>query len=528
MISKVQIFRFLVFVAVLFSATFTYAADEVLASSESKEVELLGDSAEGEDGQEAVEEEEKEPTIEDLFPVLKESFLFTFSGDNTDLDHTDELYVAQKAKLDTLLKVAPIQERDVVNVVATTSFDIYMSFLTNLSISSAYNLREKFLLDYPEVDPAQVKSYYYCNPWMRVADKLEADAPDFVEREDILDIMRSNDNPYAIEYLLKALYSSSVDAWLFIDQAMSDITRYGLIFIDRDGLEQVAPIYLNDSSSIAERLPEDEDLAAVRESFDSIYLSTEDILVNEEYFRAILEVEEEEVDEETPADSDFSDGDSLEVPTVLSVAEDVIEDEVEDPKIAVLALKTNMLFDLVSLINAEIEVPIGEKFSIAGEWIFPWWIMDNSSSSSRRNRAQTLTGTIEARWWLGNRDERARLTHWFVGAYGSMGVYDFEYDHIGYQSEKKYYNVGLSVGYAHQVAKRLRLEYSLGVGYMQTRFNKYEAVWSDVDSEWKAMRTDSGSLGWFGPTRAKVSLSVAINKASSKMKSRANSIELER
>ena len=37
------------------------------------------------------------------------------------------------------------------------------------------------------------------------------------------------------------------------------------------------------------------------------------------------------------------------------------------------ALKTNLLLDAVTAVNAEIEFPIGKHFSILVEDIFPWW-----------------------------------------------------------------------------------------------------------------------------------------------------------
>ena len=39
----------------------------------------------------------------------------------------------------------------------------------------------------------------------------------------------------------------------------------------------------------------------------------------------------------------------------------------------IIALKTNLLYDLITALNFEIEIPIGNKFSIAVEDVFPWW-----------------------------------------------------------------------------------------------------------------------------------------------------------
>ena len=37
------------------------------------------------------------------------------------------------------------------------------------------------------------------------------------------------------------------------------------------------------------------------------------------------------------------------------------------------AIKTNLLYDALSAVNLEIEVPVGKRWSVAAEGIFPWW-----------------------------------------------------------------------------------------------------------------------------------------------------------
>ena len=59
------------------------------------------------------------------------------------------------------------------------------------------------------------------------------------------------------------------------------------------------------------------------------------------------------------------------------------------------ALKTNLLFDLLSGLNVEVEVPIGKHFSLAGEWIFPWWLWEK-----KQYALEILNGNLELRYWL--------------------------------------------------------------------------------------------------------------------------------
>ena len=176
------------------------------------------------------------------------------------------------------------------------------------------------------------------------------------------------------------------------------------------------------------------------------------------------------------------------------------------------AIKTNLLFDVISLVNVELEVPIGKRWSIAGEWIFPWWTWDKDPADNKRNRIQLLNGTIEGRYWFGKREERPQMTGWFAGLYVGGGLYDFEYKAKGYQGES-YIMSGLSGGYAHTINKSgcLRMEYSLGVGYFETDYTYYESCFK-LGHLWHAIRREKGSYSYIGPTRAKVSLVWMLNR----------------
>ncbi|MFI3296730.1 MAG: DUF3575 domain-containing protein [bacterium] len=202
------------------------------------------------------------------------------------------------------------------------------------------------------------------------------------------------------------------------------------------------------------------------------------------------------------------------------------EPVIEEPELTIepepiykplFALKTNLLYDAVTVLNAEIEVPIGKRWSIAGEWIFPWWTSCGSSynnwqTNSQRNTLQLLQGNLEVKYWFGNRTDRLVLTGWNAALGGGFGLYDFEYKAKGYQGEF-YVIYTLSGGYAHTINKsgNLRLEYSLGFGYLQTNYDKYEEHLG-IDGQWHTIRTAMGKFSWFGPTKAEVSLVWMLNR----------------
>ncbi|MEG1684713.1 MAG: DUF3575 domain-containing protein, partial [Bacteroides sp.] len=172
------------------------------------------------------------------------------------------------------------------------------------------------------------------------------------------------------------------------------------------------------------------------------------------------------------------------------------------------ALKTNLLYDAVTALNAEIEVPIKKRWSVAGEIVFPWW-KSNSSSLTM----QLLTGNVEGKYWFGKRTNREVLTGWNAGLYAGGGMFDLQpFNKKGMQGEF-FIAAGLSAGYAHKIAKNLRMEYSLGLGYMQTNYKEYELTrdtqFGDV-KVWKYPWATNRNR-WFGPTKAKISLVWLIN-----------------
>jgi hypothetical protein len=183
----------------------------------------------------------------------------------------------------------------------------------------------------------------------------------------------------------------------------------------------------------------------------------------------------------------------------------VIKEPVKKP---LFAVKTNLLMDLGTAINIEAEVPIGKRWSVAGEWIFPWWLIENDQIA-----LQTGVATLEVRSYLGNREGRQPLTGWFLGAHGGWGYYDLEWRDEGYQGELWY--TGLSGGYAHTINRSgsLRMEYSLGVGYMHTGYTTYTPQ-QDSNGDWHLMRRKEAYRDYIGPTRAKVSLVWMLNRNS--------------
>lgn len=192
-------------------------------------------------------------------------------------------------------------------------------------------------------------------------------------------------------------------------------------------------------------------------------------------------------------------------PVFEQVVETTVINEPLYGKKPLFALKTNLLYDIASALNVEIEVPIGKRWSIAGEYIFPWWLWKRSQIA-----LETLSGHLDVRYWFGDRIKHDVMTGWFAGVYGGGGYYDVEWRKDGYQGE--FYSVGLTGGFAHKIGRNLRLEYSLGVGYLDSKYREYKAYQSPDDAKWHLMRKRHGTSDWIGPTRVKIALVWMLNK----------------
>ena len=165
----------------------------------------------------------------------------------------------------------------------------------------------------------------------------------------------------------------------------------------------------------------------------------------------------------------------------------------------VMALKTNLLYDAVTALNFEVEVPIGKNFSIMAEDVFPWWETGNKYCF------QMWEVGIEPRYWFTGWDVMSadKLQGFFVGPYVMSSKFDFQYDtKLNYQGE--YWSTGISAGYAKPISDYFNLEFSLSVGYVHTDFRHY----LPADDYSKLIRDpyNVGSVSYFGPTKAKVSL----------------------
>ena len=160
-----------------------------------------------------------------------------------------------------------------------------------------------------------------------------------------------------------------------------------------------------------------------------------------------------------------------------------------------MAVKTNMLYDLALVPNIGVEFYLGKRWSVAADWMYAWW------KSDRRHRYwRTYGGDIEGRYWLGRKAKEKPLQGHHLGLYAQLVTYDFEWGGRGYLGDKWSYGGGISYGYSHPIARRLNLDFTLGIGYLGGEYKEYLPI--DDCYVWQVTK----QRHWFGPTKAEISL----------------------
>lgn len=160
-----------------------------------------------------------------------------------------------------------------------------------------------------------------------------------------------------------------------------------------------------------------------------------------------------------------------------------------------VGVKTNMLYDALLVPNGGLEIYIGKNWSIDAYWMYAWWKSDRV-----HNYWRTYGGDVELRKWLGSAARRKPLTGHHIGAYAQIVTYDFELGGRGYLADRWSYAAGMSYGYSLPVAKRLNIDFSIGLGYMGGEYKEY--LPQDGHYVWQSTKRRH----WLGPTKAEISL----------------------
>lgn len=190
-------------------------------------------------------------------------------------------------------------------------------------------------------------------------------------------------------------------------------------------------------------------------------------------------------------------------PAPVVKPEPVIEEPVMEPVVAEPACKNNLfmsisnngLYDLLLIPNIGAEIYLGKDWSLDANWHYSWWKTDK-----RHRYWRTYGGDLTIRKWFGKKAMLKPLTGHHVGLYGQMITYDFEFGGKGYLADRWSWAVGAEYGYSLPIARRLNLDFSIGIGYHWGKYDEYLPI--DDHYVWQATKNRK----FFGPTKAEVSL----------------------
>ena len=168
-----------------------------------------------------------------------------------------------------------------------------------------------------------------------------------------------------------------------------------------------------------------------------------------------------------------------------------------------MSVSTNLLYDALAVPNIGVEFYLKKGWSVGADWMYAWWKTD------RKHRYWRIYGgEMTLRKWLGKAAREKPLTGHHLGLYAQLLTYDFEWGGRGYLGgqpggtlwDKMNWGVGLEYGYSLPVARRLNIDFGVGVGYLSGEYREY--LPADDCYVWQATK----KRRWFGPTRAKISL----------------------
>jgi hypothetical protein len=186
---------------------------------------------------------------------------------------------------------------------------------------------------------------------------------------------------------------------------------------------------------------------------------------------------------------------------VEEVQEEIVEAKMCRP--FYMGIKNNLVYDALGVPNIGAEFYLGKNFSIVGNWQYAWW-----SKDSKHRYWRAYGGDLALRKWFGKAANRKPLTGHHLGIYGQVLTYDVEKGGKGYMGgepggnifDRCNYGGGIEYGYSLPIARRLNIDFTLGVGYFGGKY--YEYVPLDDCYVWQCTK----KRNWIGPTKLEVSL----------------------
>ena len=171
---------------------------------------------------------------------------------------------------------------------------------------------------------------------------------------------------------------------------------------------------------------------------------------------------------------------------------------------AAVQLRSNCLYDLLASPNVGVEIQTDLGLAFQLDYTGAWW------NSYTRNRFwSNYIFQSELRYYT---DRKRMDTPYFghhFGAYAQLGTYDFEFGGKGRLCRDLDMTVGIGVsyGYSMAVSKSLNIDFTLGLGFLHSRYDYYQPN-REGDGY---SRIETRQLNFIGPTKLEVALVWNIN-----------------
>ena len=128
------------------------------------------------------------------------------------------------------------------------------------------------------------------------------------------------------------------------------------------------------------------------------------------------------------------------------------------------ALKTNVAFDAIGVLNLAYEVQLHRKMTLDLPVMWSLW------DAQREHALRVIALQPELRWWTGSEVGRGH----FFGLHAHAAWFNFKWEDNRYQDAgRPLLGAGLSYGYKLPLGQHWGAEFNVGVGYANLKYNTY-------------------------------------------------------